>query len=337
MIKSIQFKNFKVLRDTTLPLGRCTLIVGPNGSGKSTALQAFGAINRKQNLQFSKLITAGVTVASDAVVSIEIEWDEPLQDVFSTTRWLGSSQVEGPLHHYANGNRYDDPTQSINKKLGNIEVYALDPDAIVRPVQLHPIMRMEPNGQGLAGALDQLRDRNPDRFERLNDELGRLLPDFDRILFETPDAGRRSFALRTRQGGHGIPATDLSHGTLLALALLTLAHLPEPPPLICVEDPDRGLHPRLLRDVQDVLYRLSYPESMGEVREPVQVIATTHSPYLLDLFRDHPEEVVIAEKVGLEAKFKRLSDQPHIDEVLGCASLGEIWYSGVLGGVPSGR
>jgi predicted ATPase len=165
--------------------------------------------------------------------------------------------------------------------------------------------------------------------------LGRLLPDFDRILFETPEAGKRSFALRTRQGGHGIPAADLSHGTLLALALLTLAHLPEPPPLICVEDPDRGLHPRLLRDVQDVLYRLTYPESTGEAREPVQVIATTHSPYLLDLFRDHPEEVVIAEKVGLEAKFKRLSDQPHIDEVSGCASLGEIWYSGVLGGVPA--
>ncbi|MBL8203313.1 MAG: AAA family ATPase, partial [Blastocatellia bacterium] len=40
MIESIEFKNFKALRDTTLPLGRFTLIVGPNGSGKSTAMQA---------------------------------------------------------------------------------------------------------------------------------------------------------------------------------------------------------------------------------------------------------------------------------------------------------
>ena len=39
MIESVQFKNFKALRDATLPLGRFTLIVGPNGSGKSTALQ----------------------------------------------------------------------------------------------------------------------------------------------------------------------------------------------------------------------------------------------------------------------------------------------------------
>ncbi|UCC30233.1 MAG: AAA family ATPase, partial [Phycisphaerales bacterium] len=43
MIESIHFKNFKVLRDTTLPLGPFTLIVGPNGSGKTTALQALQA------------------------------------------------------------------------------------------------------------------------------------------------------------------------------------------------------------------------------------------------------------------------------------------------------
>jgi AAA15 family ATPase/GTPase len=43
MIESVHFRNFKALRDTTLPLGRFTLIVGPNASGKSTALQALKA------------------------------------------------------------------------------------------------------------------------------------------------------------------------------------------------------------------------------------------------------------------------------------------------------
>jgi len=73
---------------------------------------------------------------------------------------------------------------------------------------------------------------------------------------------------------------------------------------------------------------------VGEVRQPVQVLATTHSPYFLDLFRDHPEEIVIAHKVGQEARFERLSDKPAIAEMLGEAPLGEIWYSGILGGVP---
>ena len=132
-----------------------------------------------------------------------------------------------------------------------------------------------------------------------------------------------------------IPATELSQGTLIAIAILTLSYIPDTPPIVCIEEPDRGLHPRLLRDVRDALYRLAYPESVGEKRPPVQVIATTHSPYLLDLFRDHPEEIVIANKIGQEARFERLLDQGNIDEILEDAHLGDIWYTGILGGVPS--
>ncbi len=40
MIESVECKNFKVLRDATLPLGRCNVLVGPNGSGKTTVPEA---------------------------------------------------------------------------------------------------------------------------------------------------------------------------------------------------------------------------------------------------------------------------------------------------------
>lgn len=123
---------------------------------------------------------------------------------------------------------------------------------------------------------------------------------------------------------------------MIAIALLTIAYLPYPPSIICLEEPDHGLHPRLLRDVRDALYRLAYPDGSQEKRDPVQVIATTHNPYFLDLFRERPEEIVIAEKVGLEAKFSRLSDRKDLEEILGDAPLSEVWYSGVLGGVPAG-
>ena len=46
MIKAIHFKNYKALRETTLPLGRLTLLIGPNGSGKSTALGAMANVRR---------------------------------------------------------------------------------------------------------------------------------------------------------------------------------------------------------------------------------------------------------------------------------------------------
>ena len=78
-----------------------------------------------------------------------------------------------------------------------------------------------------------------------------------------------------------------------------------------------------------------YPESCGENRDPVQVIATTHSPYFLDLYRDHPDEVVIAQKTKEGGRFDRLSERLNIMEILGDAPLGEVWYSSILGGVPA--
>jgi predicted ATPase len=121
---------------------------------------------------------------------------------------------------------------------------------------------------------------------------------------------------------------------LYLLAVLVLAHDPAPPSVVCIEEIDRGIHPRMLRETRDALYRLSYPASAGLKRAPVQVVATTHSPYLLDLFREHPEEIVITQKQGNEARFERLGDRPDIRELLREGSLGDMWFSGILGGVP---
>ena len=62
---------------------------------------------------------------------------------------------------------------------------------------------------------------------------------------------------------------------------------------------------------------------------------TFQFPYFLNLFKDHPEEIVIAERVGNEAKFHRLLDLPNVEEILQDADLGEVWYTGILGGVPT--
>jgi predicted ATPase len=330
MIASLQFRNFRVLRDATLPLSRFTLIVGANGSGKSTALQAL----QGEDHDFQRIVTVGMQPPEAEAVEVVVRWGPPHEDMITTMQWRPDRRARE--HESTKGHTLgNDDKQTFDKKLSGIRLYSLDACAIASPVQLSPNMSLQTNGAHLAGVLDRLRDLAPERFEALNDELGRWLPEFDRILFDTPQPGHRSFLLRTRQGHHAIPASDLSQGTLLALTILTLAYLPDPPPIVCLEEPDRGMHPRLLREVQDALYRLSYPENFGETREPVQVLATTHSPYFLDLFKDHPEEIVIAHRVGQAAYFERLSDRPDIDEILRDAPLGEVWYSGVLGGVPA--
>ncbi len=66
----------------------------------------------------------------------------------------------------------------------------------------------------------------------------------------------------------------------------------------------------------------------------IQVVLTTHSPTLLDEFRDSPESVLIFDRDEKGTHITRLADRPDWAKELKGSSLGELWYSGVLGGVP---
>lgn len=331
MIESIQFENVKLLCNTTLPLGRCTILVGPNGSGKSTVLEALDAIRRGNTGWLGHVASKHVPQSQDMKVGVAFNWQGPNGRV----RYVAQGKPgAAPSFRYE---RVGGVNQSVVETLDGVirrsRVFSFNSRAIAKPAVVTGKSELGSDGSDLAAVLDGLRDEATERFEAISSELGRWLPEFDRILFERPEDGKKAIALRTRDGHHAIPAKDLSQGTLLALALLTLAYLPDPPSLIGLEEPDRGIHPRLLRHVKDALHRLSHPDSCAEKREPVQVIATTHCPYFLDLFK--PEEVVIANRLDHEVRFERLSEQSNIDEILGDAPLGEAWYTGILGGVPS--
>jgi predicted ATPase len=339
MIESIHFQKFKALRNATLPLGPFTLIVGPNGSGKSTAMQAFKFALDPDSFGFRQLVTAGFE--QGGLVQVSIEWGSGaglLAGSVTTTGLKGkgiSSEAVGPEHRPRHGVLIAAVDQDARKALAGFRIFSFDAKSIAAPVKTSPHPELGPDGSNLAGVLDALRDSHPEKFEELNKEFHRWLPEFDRILFETPSEGKKTFLVRTSVGHQRFRPSDLSQGVLFALAFLALAYLPAPPSIVCFEEPDRGIHPRLLVDIRDAMYRLAFPADSGETRQPVQVIATTHSPYLLDLYREHPEQIVIAHKDGEGAHFERLSEKPHISELLEGAPLGDIWFSGILGGVPA--
>ena len=336
MIESIEFTNFKALRKTTLPLSPFTLLLGPNGSGKSTVLQALQEIARissENKVSHSRWLSFR-SISSNEVEPVGVRLNIQLNKRAVVAKFVGTSQRQVKLDfQYDSGGATSQDEQTYFKRwLSQMRVFSFDASAIAQsfPVTSEPL---HSNGAGLAAVLDDLKDNFPERWEQLLAEMRQWLPEYDYIQFDKPEQGQKAISLRTKKGGHRIPATELSQGTLVALALLTLAYLPNPPTLIGLEEIDRGLHPRLLRHLQDALYRLSYPESCGETRPAIQVIATTHSPYLLDLYRDRPQEIVLAQKEGLEVSMRRLSDIEHYDEILGDSPLSEIWYSGILGGV----
>jgi len=327
MITEIRYHNFRALKETTLKLSPFTLIVGPNGSGKSTAVRALPTLEGAGSANFMMLASVDAKSDPQAFVQLTVAFD----DARTLERtWVQDQQKQ---QNMVRGWQVVRPNAVA---VPRSRVFALDSASIAASTQIKPTSELSGNGGELAGVLQDIRDQHPEKFDELVDELCRWLPDFDNLLFQTPQNGFKSISLRTRVGRHSIPAADLSQGSLFALALLAIAYLPNPPEIVAIEEPDRGIHPRLLREIRDALYRLAYPESISVDRKPVQVIATTHSPYLVDLFKDHPEEVVLAQKEGLHATLTRLTDQPNCEEIIKDAQLGELWYSGILGGVPAG-
>ena len=125
-----------------------------------------------------------------------------------------------------------------------------------------------------------------------------------------------------KEGNVSIPAVRLSDGTLRYLCLLAILCNPSLPPLVCLEEPELGLHPDVLPGLADLL---------REASERCQLIVTTHSDTLVDALTDTPESIVVCEKENGQTRLKRL-DGKELSHWLEKYRLGELWTSGELGG-----
>jgi predicted ATPase len=123
------------------------------------------------------------------------------------------------------------------------------------------------------------------------------------------------------EGKRLIPSSRLSDGTLRYLCLLA-ALLDPPADVICLEEPEAGLHPDLLHKLAQLLRRAS---------EKAQLVVTTHSTVLVDALSDAPEAVVVCEKQGGQSSLRRLSGV-ELGPWLEKYSLGSLWSQGHLGG-----
>jgi predicted ATPase len=142
----------------------------------------------------------------------------------------------------------------------------------------------------------------------------------------TINANTAQLSIREKGLNSAIPATRLSDGTLRFLALLSILCHPQPPPLVCVEEPELGLHPDVITIVAELLKSAS---------ERTQLIVTTHSERLIDELSDDPESVVVCERdphAGTGTEFKRLSED-ELSLWLERYQLGELWAKGQIGGV----
>lgn len=177
---------------------------------------------------------------------------------------------------------------------------------------------LEPDGSNLGLVLNRLR-RDPTVKLRLLEALRALYDGIDDYDVQIEGGTVQVFF---HEGRVTIPATRLSDGTLRYLCLLAVLCHPSPPPLVCIEEPELGLHP-------DVLPTLA--ELLKEAATRTQLIVTTHSDVLVDAMSDCPDAVLIAEKSEMGTKVTRL-DADGLKPWLEKYRLGQLWTRGEIGG-----
>jgi len=152
--------------------------------------------------------------------------------------------------------------------------------------------------------------------------LRRFLPRFRRVS-TLVQAGSVQFFLHEDGLKAPVPATRLSDGTIRFLAMSAQLLMPNPAPLICIDEPELGLHPDALSLVAELLIDAS---------ARTQVIVTTHSDALVSALTEHLESVLICEHQD-GTQLTRLEAGP-LNHWLETYRLGDLWRMGELGGNP---
>ncbi|WP_338873120.1 AAA family ATPase [Spirosoma sp. SC4-14] len=366
MLKRVSIQNFKSLKDVTLDLQKVNLLIGPNNSGKTNFLKAlefsyynhnffevedeesgvafmgYDLLGNHTELVFKRNQNATITlklalVEDDIEREVEINWSSNKSTVRLT-----------PRHNY---NLKQDVVKFIRQSLGEIIIYNPNPNTFNKPGPVGMGAQViNADASNLIAFFDYIRDEHPETFAQIKADLAKCVPEFTEINFQsvkpTEDlikisgpATYKRIGLTDGRQKTIYWADELSEGTLYFIALLCIINQPNPPKLLLLEEPEKGIHPRRIHEVVQFILRLVEEKD-------IQVIMTTHSPVVLDMFSEMPESVFIFDKDEEGAthvknlqhdviepdteKSKELGvEPPHYTD-----ALGDSWTIGFLGGVP---
>lgn len=340
MISQVSIKNFKCLRDVTVSLERFTVFVGANGSGKTSFLQALDLLCRtfrgpseQLEVEYRQNRSYGTTE--------EVELSCRSGDTHFRYRTLSPSQEQLSRHtgmppeacgaEYATDLvpplKWSDWRAQGGKggTLPNPVWLRLDPNALRNAGPAHhsdPRM-MQPNGHGLHAATSAMNLEDPDLWLKLQEDLRKIVPAIIRLR-HTP----QNELLFDTINGKGLKANQVSEGTLLTLGLLTAIHGANKPGILLLDDLDRALHPKAQRELIDLL------RGVQATNPEIQIVASSHSPYMLDSMK--PNEVLVTslredgstacESLTEHPKFEKWKDEFHPGEMW--SFFGEQWVAG---------
>jgi predicted ATPase len=195
-----------------------------------------------------------------------------------------------------------------------------------KPAEIRPEITLWPSGENLGTVLHEVLTRYEFRSaaDEIRDFLRAAYPWFEDISAETAfgSPAKVLVRLRERDVQRAVELWDLSDGVLRFLCLTAALLNPNPPPVVAVDEPELGFHPKLLPLVADLLKRAA---------DQSQVIITTHSPDLLNRFE--VDDVAVMARDGPKALWHRPASRSGLKALLESVtteSLGDLHRSGEL-------
>lgn len=357
-ITKVVLENYKSHSRTEIPLRPLTVLVGPNSVGKTSVLEAIervvaaGMPTEGVSLGDLEALAlrrgtqrCAVTLFEEGTnprrlsVSVELFGTLVVHRKLSVGWEQGGNSVErnfGPGVEWKPGPEVSSVALAM---AGSCISLRLDAQALAAPSTItlgENTTRLSSAGSGLASVLGLIRLFQPIRMDAIVAGLRKLVPALLDVRIERTKFQRtqtvfnphgedeeRTVVLDAAElrfdfvGATDIAASAVSEGTLIALGVLTIAHQSEERRLILLDDIERALHPRAQRELIRMLRQIIADNPQ------IQIIATSHSPYLVDEFE--PEEVIVfAQRKDGTSAARPLSEHPRIKQALEVLTTGEF-------------
>lgn len=243
---------------------------------------------------------------------------------------------------YLDEEEYYPPAEltTLRNDIKGLLIYKIEPSSFDLSVGLSYEHRLSPRGNNIVNFLYNLSQNHKTNYRNLETDFANCVRDL--VSISTPADPNEPGKLRLKffdKNDNAYWAEEVSEGVLYFLALLCIVHQPDPPKLLLLEEPEKGIHPRRIREVMDFIFELA------RMRD-IQIILTSHSPYVVDYFADIPEcisvfdrdpvssETIINNAGELIDQSNVANDAKGLPRISYTDALGEYWVSGFLGGVP---
>jgi predicted ATPase len=201
--------------------------------------------------------------------------------------------------------------------------FRTDPRAPVRQAEVsRRETTLKTNGANLASVLHTLYSDNSTFENDINEAMNAAFGDeFVKLVF-SPDAADQRIQLKVRWKSleNPVPSWDLSDGSLRFLFLLVILANPNPPPLVAIDEPETGLHPRMIPIIA---------EFAADAARRTQVVFATHSPEFLDAITSYEPVTTVVESQNSESTVENISKE-QLDHWLKAYTLGELFRTNGL-------